>query len=45
MNINQKIKNKFNNNIYLYTDELNMVNHKNENELNWRNFLLDNNSN
>jgi hypothetical protein len=45
MNINQKIKNKFNNNIYLYTDELNMVNHKNENELNWRKFLLDNNSN
>ena len=45
MNFNQKIKNKFNNNIYLYTDELNMVNHKNENELNWRKFLLDNNSN
>ena len=43
MTITQKKHNKFNE-ISLYTEELNM-NNKNQNELNWINFLLGNNSN
>ena len=43
MTITQKKYNKFNE-ISLYTEELNM-NNKNQNELNWINFLLGNNSN
>ena len=45
MNIYQRNNNKTINDILLYKEELDKINYNNKNEINWKNFLLDNNSN
>ena len=45
MNIYQRNNNRTINDILLYKEELDKINYNNKNEINWKNFLLDNNSN
>ena len=44
MNIYQRNNNRTINDILLYKEELDKINYNNKNEINWRNYILENSS-